>query len=185
MKSKTRTEIKAKLHKITQHDKERAQEKIKTTLAAHSKFKLCQNIGFYLAHKNELATAELITMALDDGKNCYLPKIRNDKTLNFVKYNKNSKLEKNKYGIQEPIITNNEDIIDASKLDIVIVPMIAVDEYNFRIGYGSGYYDRTFSYKKEQPKSKPYLIAIGYECQKVKEIISDIWDIKIDLAMTL
>mgnify|MGYP003322025231 FL=1 len=37
----------------------------------------------------------------------------------------NSNIVKNKFGIHEPL---SEDIIDANKLDIVVVPIVAFDE---------------------------------------------------------
>ena len=51
----------------------------------------------------------------------------------------NTKLKKNNYNIPEPV----EGIeINASKLDVVFVPLLAFDTKGNRIGYGKGFYDR-------------------------------------------
>lgn len=48
-------------------------------------------------------------------------------------------LVENRWGIREP---EGDDAINASDLDLVIVPLLAVDSAGHRVGYGRGFYDR-------------------------------------------
>ena len=50
--------------------------------------------------------------------------------------------------IKDPPITNQVLIPD-----VLFVPCLAFDNYGFRLGYGGGYYDKTFSKLKEFPLS--------------------------------
>jgi 5-formyltetrahydrofolate cyclo-ligase len=45
----------------------------------------------------------------------------------------------NSWGITEP---ENGRIIEATQIDLVVLPLLCFDEKGFRIGYGKGFYDR-------------------------------------------
>lgn len=45
----------------------------------------------------------------------------------------------NEFGITEPI---GNEIIPADEIDLVLVPLLAIDKKGHRVGYGKGYYDR-------------------------------------------
>lgn len=81
-------------------------------------------------------------------------------TLRFV--DDPAALEEQGYGFREPAA----DTPEASGLDVVIVPAIAVDPMGHRIGYGAGYYDRTL------PRYAPpaVTIAVAYDWQLVAEV---------------
>ena len=80
--------------------------------------------------------------------------------------------------IKEPT-KNNEILIP----NIVFVPCLAFDDCGFRLGYGGGFYDRTFSQFK---RNKIKFISIGYafEGQKVSKVPKDKFDIKLDYVIT-
>ncbi len=62
-----------------------------------------QNIACYWPTKYEINTVSLIKFLLDNNKSCYLPVINNkNSTLNFIKYDNNTQLIKNKFEISEP-----------------------------------------------------------------------------------
>lgn len=63
-----------------------------------------------------------------------------------------TEFQENKYGIPEPIAG---ELIEESKIDLVLVPLLAFDQYGHRIGYGGGFYDRFLA------KVRPDCIKIG------------------------
>ncbi len=81
----------------------------------------------------------------------------------------------NKYGIKEPLVTN---VQNAQAMDLIIVPLIGFDENSNRLGRGKGYYDR---FLKEYAGLK---IGIGYECQKLNNIVVEKNDVKMDIIIT-
>ncbi|CAN5923255.1 5-formyltetrahydrofolate cyclo-ligase [soil metagenome] len=66
------------------------------------------------------------------------------------------------FGFSEP----TPDAPEATALDVVIVPAIAIDPTGHRIGYGAGYYDRTL------PRFAPpaVSIAVAFDWQLVAEV---------------
>ena len=75
----------------------------------------------------------------------------------------------NKYGIQEPIGVDTNDI------DLVICPILGFDSNLYRIGYGKGYYDR-FLEKVDCP-----VIGVAYESCKVEKVPKGCFDKKLDI----
>lgn len=63
----------------------------------------------------------------------------NDLTISSFLDDAALELSENDYGITEPI-RGNEVGID--KIDLVVVPLLTVDERGYRVGYGKGFYDR-------------------------------------------
>ncbi|RCL42986.1 MAG: 5-formyltetrahydrofolate cyclo-ligase [Gammaproteobacteria bacterium] len=144
-------------------------------------FKDANNIGCYLSTEYEVSTDIIISSIHKTNKNLYVPKIKQEYAMDFVKMTLNSNMVKNKFGIHEPL---SEDIIDANKLDIVVVPIVAFDEKKNRIGMGGGFYDRKFKYKKNTKNKYPLLIGVAFECQKVEKIKPECWDVKLSAIVT-
>ena len=67
--------------------------------------------------------------------------------------------------------------------EILFVPCLAYDSNGFRLGYGGGYYDKTFEYLN---KIKRNFISVGYafDDQKVNDLPKDKFDIKLDYVIT-
>lgn len=85
-------------------------------------------------------------------------------------------LEERGYGFAEP----SADLPEATELDVVVVPAIAVDPTGQRIGYGAGYYDRTI------PRYAPPAATIGvaFDWQVVAEIPTTEGDVGLDWIVT-
>ena len=103
------------------------------------------NIGSYVSMESEVSTRRINEFLMDSNFNLFLPKIddQEDK-LNFILCSKGTKFKKNSYQILEPL--NNESI-HPDNLDLVIVPLRAFNKDLKRLGFGWGYYDKTFGDK--------------------------------------
>jgi len=92
------------------------------------------SIGLYLPLKGEPD----LTSLLDNNWVFCLPKINGDK-IEFAHYHKSMVLEKGFKGIKHP---HSDTILVPS---IVIVPGLAYCQKGYRLGFGSGCYDKYFS----------------------------------------
>lgn len=147
-------------------------------------FQESTKIACYLDYKNEVETQAIIEKIWQLNKYCYLPIINSDKTLHFVHYTPQTKLVPNKFGILEPDLMHATQL-DVQQLDLVLTPLVAFNSAFFRVGWGLGHYDRTFSFllKKIRP-AKPYLIGLAYHFQLNEEIKIEAWDVPLDLIIT-
>ncbi|MGL5807988.1 MAG: 5-formyltetrahydrofolate cyclo-ligase [Xenococcaceae cyanobacterium] len=88
-------------------------------------------------------------------------------------------LEKNSYGIKEPL--PDAPKIEAKQVDLILVPAVACDRRGYRLGYGGGYYDRLFSSSEWQNIPK---IGIVFDFAYFSELPNDPWDKKLDFVCT-
>ena len=127
-------------------------------------------IALYKSMNSEVDTSNF----LNDDKIFLLPRIDDD-NLVFLSINKDTKYQKSKFGVLEPIIDNN---IYKGKIDLIIVPGVAFDKDLNRLGYGKGYYDRFLA------KKDIYKIGLGFDEQLVDTLITNQHDIKMDMIVT-
>ena len=136
-------------------------------------------ISSFISIKSEINTENLNKFILNKNITLCLPSIlKKDEALVFRKFNHNDNLIDGYMKIKEPPL-HNEVLIP----NIFFVPCLAFDKFGFRLGYGGGYYDRTFSHLK---KNKIKFISIGYafDGQKISQIPKDKFDIKLDYVIT-
>ena len=69
-----------------------------------------------------------------------------------------------------------------TELEVVLVPLVAVDWSGNRLGHGAGYYDRTFAFR--QGHTHPVLIGLAHRFQILESIEPSPWDIPVDLVVT-
>lgn len=88
----------------------------------------------------------------------------------------NTKFKKNEYNIPEPIDGLE---VPVSKIDVVFVPLLAIDKNGNRVGYGKGFYDNFLA------KCREDVIKIGLSFFEPEEII-DVFetDIRLDYCVT-
>ncbi len=118
-------------------------------------------IGSYYSINFELDLKILNMLLFKKGLSLTLPFIHKDnKLMEFKKWNSNDVLQLNKYGIPQTFIKSKTLIPD-----IFLVPLLAFDKYGNRLGYGSGYYDKYFNMLNLN-KKKFRTIGIGFSFQK-------------------
>ncbi len=137
------------------------------------------NILAYSNFKNEVITRDIIKYLLKNKREVYLPKCDvNTKTFVPIKISSENFLNKtNVYGISEP--ADEDGIISTDKIDCAIIPGIVFDTKGNRIGFGSGYYDK---FLNNNPSV--YKIGLCYEFQLTENIITDEFDIPMDMIIT-
>ncbi|MCU4177141.1 5-formyltetrahydrofolate cyclo-ligase [Carboxylicivirga sp. N1Y90] len=140
-------------------------------LLSNSIYQEAKNILFYWAMADEVETQTFISDQYQ-LKSIYLPVIRGE-DLDMVLFEGEDKLIPGpKYGIPEP---SGERLLDESIIDLVIVPGVAFDSENNRMGRGAGYYDRILN---RLPNAKK--IALAFDFQMVEEVPTEPHDIRMD-----
>lgn len=147
-----------------------------------SLFKQSKHIACYLATQDEFDGSFLLESIWEAQKNAYIPIIKKEHTLQFVRYQPGEALQPNRYTILEPV--NVSEIIIPEDLDCVLMPLLAYDRKGHRLGTGGGYYDRTFSFLKASTHKKPTMLGVAYTVQQADFIPIDPWDMVMDGVVT-
>ena len=159
--------------------------------AKHAQYslKICRNflrsplffradtIACYLTFDHEVDTNIVFERAWQAQKSIFVPVLEGGGKMRFVRITRNTRLERNRYGIYEP---RSGDSISPKKLDVVVTPLVAFDNECNRIGMGGGYFDRCFSFLQSRKRwVHPKLAGFAFECQKVEKIRANPWDIRL------
>ena len=115
----------------------------------------------------------LLNLLEDESKNFYLPKIDGNNLL-CCSYTKGDELCESCFKTKEPLTEGVNETI----LDLIIIPALAVDKNNYRLGYGGGYYDR---FLKNLHCTKCVCIPKDL---LVESVFPEKHDIKIDIVIT-
>jgi 5-formyltetrahydrofolate cyclo-ligase len=67
-----------------------------------------------------------------------VPRVKGDE-IESISFNIDSQMSENHWQISEPI---DSIFVESTEIDVVIVPLLCVDKYGNRVGYGKGFYDR-------------------------------------------
>lgn len=164
LKAKIRQEILRRLKKQSKEIRLRKSSLIKKKLFLQPEFKKAKTVLFYLSKEGEVQTDLMIKEALKLGKKIALPVIKVDKKEIIPCLLQNPlKLQRGPYGIQEP---REKESVSCKEIDLVIVPGVAFDRNNYRLGRGGGYYDKLLK------KISPHIPSFGlaYRCQIVKSL---------------
>ena len=149
----------------------------KTLLKIFNKKKIKGRIlGGYYPYNYEIDVIKILEIFEKKKYSICLPKIKKNFKMDFFKWFTKDPLIINEYGIPEPI--SNKLVYP----DIIIVPLVAFDKNLNRIGYGGGFYDRYI--KKIKKDKKIVLIGLAYSFQKVKKILTNNYDMKLDYIVT-
>ena len=184
-----RKTVRQKRQSLTNAEQNKASANLLLQLENNEKVQHAQNIAIYLANDSELDALSFIEWCWQQNKSVYLPVIHPFTTgqLLFLKYDKNTKMQTNQYGISEPKLDVTA-IKLVSEIDIIFTPLVAFDQKGNRLGMGGGFYDRTLARWHQVFQTnklvKPYPIGLAHNCQQVKSIPCELWDIPLPEIIT-
>ena len=112
--------------------------------------------------------------AWNDGKEVAVPKVVGQDMV-FYKLTDFAQLEKGYFGIPEPA---RGEIVQWEEA-LMIMPGVAFDRQNHRVGYGGGFYDRFL-------EKHPYItrVAVAFEFQMMSEVPVEPTDISPEIIVT-
>lgn len=155
-----------------------SQRLVALSQSSHADTQPIKKVALYLSNDGEISPHVLCEYFWQHNIQTYLPVI-NGKQLTFALYAKNTVWQENKFGIKEPL-TNEH--LSGHELDMVFLPLVGFDQKGGRLGMGGGFYDRTFANK--QANAHPLLIGLAHECQEVKSLPVEGWDVPLQAIIT-
>jgi len=184
-----RTNIRIKRQSLSKTEQSKASADLFIQLISHEKINQAEHIAIYLANDSELDALPFVHWCWQNNKSVYLPVIHPfcKGQLLFLKYDQNTKMQTNQYGISEPKLDVTA-IKLVKELDIIFTPLVAFDKQGNRLGMGGGFYDRTlarwFQDYQTNTLTKPYPIGLAHDCQHVLEVPCELWDVPLPEIFT-
>ena len=181
MKHKIRHHIKEKLKAISELEKSAKSDIIKGKLFNEEAFKNASVVMFYVSLKDEVNTFNMIDEAIKTGKKVCVPVIlKEEKRLIAGEIKDRAMdLERQHFGIYQPRKGHVREV-PLHDIHLVVVPGVAFDKNNVRLGRGHGYYDKFLSGLPEDTKA----IGLAFDFQVVEHLPKDSHDIPVWKTIT-
>lgn len=181
-----RTALRDRRSSLDPDTRANAARRICAALIARECYLKARRIGAYLPVGAEASPLPIIKSAISDNKKVFVPVVGRgpERTMRFARLHDFEHLHTNHLGIDEPE-AHPDDLIAASDLHLVLVPLVAFDAAGNRIGMGGGYYDRCFEFvRRDSSAQRPKLCGVAYDCQRVSNVPVAEWDIPLDCIVT-
>ncbi len=157
------------------------------------------SVAGFIAVRGEIDIAPLLATLRQAGATTCLPVIQsanshNDNQKNsmgdylkFGPYDDTTPLREGQYRIPVPDIDDDE-LLNANTLDLVLVPLVAFDAQGNRLGMGGGFYDRTFEYRTtaewHHGHRRQAFVGVAHDFQRVEQLPVQPWDVPLDAIIT-
>ncbi len=110
-----------------------------------------------------------------DSKTIVLPVVKGDDLELRIFTGEDSLIQGERYGILEP---TGKILEDANQVDFILVPGVAFDKFNNRLGRGKAYYDKLLK------NTRAYKAGVCFGFQMVTQVPVDENDIPMDMIIT-
>jgi 5-formyltetrahydrofolate cyclo-ligase len=180
-KGQIRDDIKKNLSAFSQKELAEKTKKIENSLFEFANFLESKIALLYVNSDNEVPAGNILTRSYQYGKIVVLP-IFDTQTfrMELMKVDNPGKdLIIGQRGILEPDATRCK-IVPIEKIDIAIIPAVALDEKGGRIGSGEGYYDRLIPDLPITTRK----VALAFEEQIIQQVPTESHDKHVDIIIT-
>ncbi len=136
-----------------------------------------QIIAAYMPIRTEISPLALMTRLAAEGKTIALPVVVGaGQPLIFRVWTPDCDMETGAFGAMIP-----QDGPEVAP-DVIVTPLLAFDKHGYRLGYGGGFYDRSFQQLRQQKS----VIGIGfaYAGQQVPTVPTEPTDQRLDALAT-
>ncbi len=133
-------------------------------------------IHAYLPMGTEINISPLLEKLLETGRTVVTPKTLSKRKLQNLVLNSLNEIEQGVFGTTHP--ANSYEY--TGDFDLIIIPGLAFDKDNYRLGYGAGYYDNFLI-----NHSKAFKVGIFYPFQEVERVPREEHDVRLNKVIIL
>jgi len=149
-------------------------------LSSWNPLKVAKTVALYASINGEVDPEGLAKELLERGSRLAYPRIQlmaGFPMIELVWIASLSELTPGFRGIPEP---TGDAVASPSEVDIFVVPAIAFDHHNHRLGYGGGSYDNLLS----KTADNSLTVGLGYDFQVCEKLPTESHDIPMDIVVT-
>ena len=157
---------------MTDSEKQRQADSVFAQIEQLQQFKAATDIAVYWSLDDEIDTHHFIEKWFN-RKRLWLPVVVGDDLI-FKQFEGTDRMTAGAFGILEP---TGRQLDNVAQIGLIIVPGVAFDLQNNRMGRGRGFYDRLLA------NSQAYKIGTAYSCQIFSQIPTEETDIPMDLVV--
>lgn len=173
-KTALRKRIRSLKKAVSAEDKIRRSQLILEKVETLKAFRDSQVVMVYWSMSDEVHTHDFVKKWAD-SKTIVLPVVKGDELELRIFTGEDSLIKGEHYGILEP---TGKIVEDANQIDFILVPGVAFDKSNNRLGRGKAYYDKLLK------NTHAYKAGICFGFQMIPQVPVDENDIPMDMVIT-
>ena len=180
-KKRLRREMIARRDAVPAAERERLAAAMARHVATLPEYRSARTVLATMSIGSEWSTRPFLDRARADGKTLVLPRISDGKPKRLELYsveNISSDLVPGVWDIPEPDPARCRKV-DLAAVDFALVPALAVDRANYRLGYGAGYFDGLLASRKV----KPYCVTALPRAFIVERLPHEPHDVPVDVVL--
>ena len=136
------------------------------------------SLSSYYPASFEVNTIKLFETKFINKLKIFLPVVKKTNSMHFYEWKKNDILKINQFGMLEPALSSHHIVPN-----IMLIPLLAFDAQNNRLGYGGGFYDRYLN-KYLNTHNNILTIGIAFSFQKHHKLPVSNNDVKLNYILT-
>ena len=136
------------------------------------------HLSSYYPSYFEVNVLKLFEIELIYKLKIFLPVLTGNNMIHFYEWEKNGVLKINQFGMLEPALLSSHTVPD-----IMLVPLLAYDNQNNRLGYGGGFYDRYLN-KYLKKHNNILTIGVAFSFQKYHKLPVNNKYVKLNYILT-
>lgn len=170
-KQSLRQEMLRKRNGLSAQERKVHSERISQNLIDLINERAAKSVHAYLPMPGEIDITPVLHYLLDKKISVATPQALPGRQMRNLILNSLKELEEGVFGTRHPANSTTYD----GHYDLIIIPGLAFDAQNFRLGFGAGYYD---AFLKDQPKALK--VGLAFPFQLVEKVPRENHDVALD-----
>lgn len=185
MKGELRKELRRRRRQLPAADHAARSNLAASSITRLAAFKPGARVAVYLPFDRETNTAALLVAARRRRVRIYVPVVESRRYARIRFYPLAGKTRRGVFGISVPHAAARRRTVAPRWLDLIVVPLVGIDDRGRRLGMGGGFYDRALAFRRNRRHWRgPRLVGLAFECQRVSDVFAQAHDVSLDAVAT-
>jgi 5-formyltetrahydrofolate cyclo-ligase len=185
MKARLRKELRRNRRSLNPTDHGARSRSAAAAVSRLAAFKSGARVAIYHPFDGETDPGALIAAARRRGIRLYVPVVVDLAHRRLRFYPLAGRTRRGTFGIPIPRHLAHRHAVSPRWFDLILVPLVGVDNGGRRLGMGGGFYDRALGFRRHRRHwLGPRLVGFAFDCQRAESVFAEGFDVRLDALAT-
>jgi 5-formyltetrahydrofolate cyclo-ligase len=185
MKRTLRKELRARRRSLSASEHDLLSNLAASAIMRLPAFRSGARVAVYLPFDGESNPAALLVAARRRRIRIFVPTVESvrHRRLRFLPLT--GRTRRGVFGISVPHRGSPRYSVAPRWFDLIVVPLVGIDDRGRRLGMGGGFYDRALGFRRTRRHWRgPQLVGLAFQCQRTDSVFAEGHDIRLDAVAT-